>query len=231
MKNFLLLLLTAIIMGGCASNEVANSGDVNQNTIYQDYRVTYDEEDNITWAWATFRFGGSNGTTLVLTNPSIVMFNGDSMLTDVTALGGAKYKLAFKKPLGRGQPCEFVFTDTKGKTYTNKIKFNPVLMGTPAPEIKKGQPFELPIFTDALTYGEKISITFRDSAGSQVFETDKITPNKSILIPAAALKSLSGKVTFDIVRTSSIPMQQANDEGGSLTFSYRLKRREVTITD
>jgi uncharacterized protein YceK len=231
MKNFLLLIITAIIMGGCASNEVANSGDVKQSTIYQEYRVTFDEEDNITWAWATFRFGGSNGTTLVLTKPSTVTFNGDSMLTDVTVLGGAKYKLAFKKPLGRGQPCEFVFTDTDGKTYTNKIKFNPVLMGTPVPEVKKGMPFELPIFTDLLTYGEKIRITFRDSATSEVFETDKITPNKSILIPATVLKPLNGKVTFDIERTSNIPMQQANEKGGSLTFSYRLKRREVIIVD
>lgn len=216
-------------MASCASNEIANSGDVEQNSIHQNYHINYTEDNNETHVHATYRFGGSNGTTLVLTPPSTVTFNGESMTRYESGLVGAYYNAAYSKPLANGAKCTFVFTDTKNKTYTNSIAFNPLLLGQVPAEVKKGMPLEIPMVTNPLQFGEKITIEISDSSKSETMILENVNLDKKLLIPANLLKELNGKVTIEVTRSSNMQLTEATAEGGAISYEYRLKKREFEI--
>jgi hypothetical protein len=62
----LFLSMLVIILVSCASNEIGESKDVNQDKIYQDFSIQYDEETEKATIQSQFRFAGQDGTTLVL---------------------------------------------------------------------------------------------------------------------------------------------------------------------
>lgn len=229
MKKTILFLLSAIVLASCASNEIANSGDVKQSEIYQAYSVKYDEQSNETSIKATFRFGGENGTTLVLSPPSSVTFNGKNMTRYESDFVGAYYKNAHTKPLASGQDCKFVFTDTKGKKYTNTIKFNPVLIGGLPAYIEKGNPLEFTMITNPLAYGEKIVIELRDTSKSAVYEVPMQQPPKKFVLPATVIKKLNGKVSMKVKRSYKIMLKEAANEGGIMRFEYKAKEHEFEV--
>lgn len=229
MRNILYLLLGIVLFSACASNEIANSGDVKQSEIYQSYAVTYDEESNETYIKATYRFGGKNGTTLVLTPPSNVTFNGEGMTRYESDFAGAYYKIAQVKPLANGMNCTFVFTDTDKKIFTNSIKFNPVLIGGVPNSIGKENPLKFTMMTNPLAYGEKIIIELKDSNHSAVFEVPTQQPKRQFVLPAKVLKKLSGEVKMQVTRSYNIMLSDATDEGGTIRFEYKTKEYKFTI--
>ncbi len=229
MKKIFWLLVIAISISGCASNEIANSKDVNQDKIYQKYSVKYDESSNETHIKATFRFGGENGTTLVLTPPSTVTFNGGKMTRYESDFVGAYYKIAQKKPLANGQECKFVFTNTEKKEYTNNINFNPVLIGGVPTSLKKGNPLEFTMITNPLAYGEKITLKLKDTSHSVVFEVPNQQPKKQFVLPATVLKKLNGEVHLQAIRSYNIMLKDATEEGGTINFEYETKWHKFVI--
>lgn len=62
-----------------ASCKRESSGDVNQKRIFTQYELFYNENEDITYARAWFRFGHETGTLLELSSPSIVTFEGDKL--------------------------------------------------------------------------------------------------------------------------------------------------------
>ncbi len=68
-------ILSLISIYSCNSNEIADSKDVAQNKIYQQYSMNYTEGEKNFTVKAQFRFGGRNGTTLVLSKPANVHFD------------------------------------------------------------------------------------------------------------------------------------------------------------
>lgn len=230
-KVLSVLIVVFIIFSGCASNEIGNSGDVKQNTIYQNYMISYDEKDNETRVMATFRFAGSNGTTLVLTNPSVVTLNGDTMKLLQSEIAGAYYLSAWSKPLENGKMCQFVFTDTEGKKYTNATKFNTLLSGAIPTEIKAGLPLEIPIVTAPLTFGESIRVSLKDTSKTETFIAEKLTQPGKLLIPATVMGKLKGTVKLEIKRFFNIQLKEATPEGGNMVFEYNLKPHDITIVE
>ncbi len=229
MKKIFLILIGSLILASCASNEIANSIDVKQDKIYQNYSILYNGNTNETNIKATYRFGGENGTTLVLTPPSKVTFNGKSMTRYESDFVGAYYKIAQSKSLASGQVCTFVFTDTDKKQYTNSVKFNPVLISKIPAEINKGNPLEFTMLTNALAYGEKISIALKDTTHSVLYEVQDQQPKKQFVLPAMVLKKLSGKVRITITRRYKIMLKEGTDEGGIIYFEYKTKEQEFII--
>jgi hypothetical protein len=228
-KNiFAAIIVSALVASGCKSNEVANSGDVAQHTIHQQYSVKYDEGTNETHVYAGFRFGGSNGTTLLLSKPSKVTFNGDSLTAYKGIVSGAYYGTAWSKPLPNGQQCSFIFKDTEDKTYTNTLKFNAILLTSVPKEVKTGLPLEIEMITAPFTFGEKIIVTVSDSSNSADYVMETLTGNK-LVIPAATLKLLKDHITVEIRRYYSSQLKEATQEGGIITFEYKLKPVRVKI--
>ncbi len=229
MKKILWSVVGCMVMASCASNEIANSADVKQSGIHQKYTISYTEENNQTHVKATYRFGGENGTTLVLSPPSTVTLNGENMTRYESEFVGAYYNSAYSRPLANGAQCTFVFTDTDGKTYTNSIMFNPVLLGPIPQEVKKGLPLEIPMVTHPLKYGDKITIHLSDSAHSDSFILENVNLEKRLIIPATLLNKLSGKVSLEITRSNSSLLTEKTDEGGTISFEYILKKHEFEI--
>lgn len=229
MKRVFLFALISSVLASCASNEIANSKDVNQDKIYQKYTVKYDESSNETHIKATYRFGGKNGTTLVLTPPSTVTFNDEGMTRYESDFVGAYYKHALSKPLANGKECKFIFTDTKGKQYTNAVNFNSVLIGGLPAEIKKGNPLTFTMVTNPLAYGEKIVFTIKDTTHKAEFVVEEQTPKKQFLIPATVLKKLNGEVHIQARRSYNIMLKEATEEGGTISFEYETKWQKFII--
>lgn len=230
MKKIFWVVTGILLFASCASNEIANSGDVNQDAIHQAYSIQYTEGNNETHIRATYRFGGANGTTLVLTSPSSVTFDGESMTRYESELEGAYYKQAFSRPLNNRKKYEFVFTDTEGKKYSNSVNFNAVLLGKTPETIKAGMPLEITIVTPPLVYGEQLSFELRDEENNKAdFVLEDKPIQKQFIIPASVLKGLKGTVTMQITRSYYSKIKEGTSEGGTIFLEYRLKPLKFTI--
>lgn len=80
-----------LLLAGCQSNEIGNSKDVNPEAIYRTYSVQAIEGGSHVSFGAVFRFGGENGTTLVLNEKSHVSFDGKILAVDSSKGSGALY--------------------------------------------------------------------------------------------------------------------------------------------
>lgn len=106
------LIVYATTLISCQSEE---SADVNQDRIFATYEVFYDANTDISYAKAQFRFGDIAGTTLKLSSPAEVRFNGDLLTFNETL---AYYE---KQIAGYVNGGEFQYKDTAGKLYVNAI--------------------------------------------------------------------------------------------------------------
>lgn len=121
---FPLLLIAAIAITSCSKQD---SVDVNQSKIWTQYVVTYNKANDVTDVVARFRFGGSTGTLLELSDSTGagVTFDGQKMPYD--ALWGAHHiQLAGDVTTGT-----FKYTNTQGTVYTNTIPAGADSIGFP----------------------------------------------------------------------------------------------------
>jgi len=76
MWRIILSIFICTSLLACTSNEIGNSKDVNPDTIWFDYRISGEEGKEEVTTMLQFRFGGENGTTLVLNEPAGVELDG-----------------------------------------------------------------------------------------------------------------------------------------------------------
>ncbi len=115
-KIALILALATLAITGCGTSE--DSGDVNQDSIYTDYEVFYNANEDKTHVIARFRFGHALGTVLELKSSSgaRVTYN-DAALAYSKLWGGHHREYAGNTVAGGS----FVYTDTDGTRYTNTV--------------------------------------------------------------------------------------------------------------
>lgn len=109
MKHLFIALVLISVVASCKKN----SSKVNQDKIYQTYKVSYNEETNQTTFTARFNEESKDGKDLELSDESTIMMNGAAM-----DKSGASYTKTFNGLVSSGT---FVFTDSNGKSYTNTI--------------------------------------------------------------------------------------------------------------
>src|SRR5690242_16682538 len=117
------ILFTSII--SCTSNEIGNIKDVNPETIWFDYKVWGEEGNEDMTIMLQFRFGGSNGTTLMLDTPSKVELDGIELKADSSRMTGAFYE-AIRPVKDFGGKHSIVFTNTNGKKHREEFRFQPL---------------------------------------------------------------------------------------------------------
>lgn len=227
MKTVYILLLV-LALAGCKSKETANSGEVKQSAIFQSYAVRYTEATNETQASAAFRSGGSDGSTLVLTTPSSVTFNGHPMELHNNP-GRTWYESYFRQVLPNGLECRFEFKDKDGKSYINTVTFNAVLVGSIPETVEKGMPLAFTFKTAGLNPGETINVHLSDSINSETITLTTVGSDGKLVIPANELSKLKGKVTMRITRFYRAKLTNATEEGGTMVFEYILKPRTFVI--
>jgi len=223
----------AFLLASCSSNEIGQSEDVNQETIFQEYRLEYNEREKEASLFAQFRFAGENGTTLVLTNPSGVSYNGTVLKVDSNDFSGAFYSTAIpvKKLIGEHT---FLFTDVDKRKYENHFRMDSFYVTDIPVSISRRAPALIKFRAPAL-YGE--DYIELDSEGTDSSFSVKYTAGENgdyITIPASELQRQKSNEIFVIPTLyRKIKLQQQTKEGGGITTIQTLqpvKLRLVTET-
>ncbi len=223
-------LIAAVTFTACSSNEIGESKDVAQDKIYQGYSVNYTEGDETAEIFSQFRFAGRNGTTLILSQPSQLQFDGEKIKVDSGDYSGAYYK-TLKPAMGFYGKHTFTFTTTDNKTYSNSFSFDGFkLVNIPA-AASKSKDLLLPFETPALKGDDYISVA-AVSTDSTFSISHNYADGNAVKIPAVYLKKQTGKeLTLEARIVRKPALQQTTPEGGSLIIEYRLKPVKISLTE
>lgn len=229
MKQTILSLSVIIILlfSGCYSTEVADSGDVNQDEIYQRYYVEYDAEDNESFATAVFRFGGYKGTTLQLSDGSTVTVNGKETRGEKEFLQGMVYR--FENLSTKEIKYNFVFTNTDKKKLNNSIELKPIKPVSPEEKIRNK--VESEIMWEGLPVGsrESVQLTIKDSKGGSYSVTTDMKGAQSITIATDSLNV--GNANLQLIRRTDKNLDAPTDAGGEIKGTYYSEVIPVTISN
>ena len=110
--SFGIILLFTWILQSCTKE---NSSDVNQDKIYAEYELAYDENLDKTYASCVFKFSNALGTNLQLSAPSEIKFGNDVLTFDPL------FSYYRKEYAGLVTSGIFTFTDTLGVSYQNTV--------------------------------------------------------------------------------------------------------------
>jgi len=235
MKKFAILYLAIILFSACASTDSSESKNVNQEEIWQNYWVEYNEAEEKLTAGATFRFGGSTGTTLQLTEPSKLTFEDTELdfssgVLIKGVLGGTHYGYE-----GRGEykgKYSFEYTDNNGKLYVNSISTKALEVDSIPEELNAGGTNTIAFKTMPLAAGEDLSITVSKDGGSSInFNIENA--EKEVVLDGSRLNELgNGPVTITFTKTKNIyNLQQAGHLGGKISLTYNSKAYKSKITN
>lgn len=226
---FFSIISLSFFFSSCSSNEIGNSKDVNPATIYFDYQITGEEGNEDITVMLQYRFGGENGTTLVLEEPSKVELDGQVIKTDSSKMTGAFYEIIkpVKDFIGKHT---IVFTDINKKQYKEEFSFQPITLRTTIPAIiERGDlVFEL----DGLNAEDHVRVLLNDTAfASPGINRVDTVKNGRIIISKADLETVvNGPVHLELYKEDEKPVKDGTTEGGRLFVSYGLKREFILKT-
>jgi len=222
-----IFLLISLFTISCTSNEIGSSKDVNPEAIYFDYKIWGEEADSDITVMLQYRFGGINGTTLMLEEPSKAELDGQPIKADSSRMTGAFYEVL--KPVKNfAGHHTIVFTDLNKKEYKEEFNFQPIAFRTIVPGvIKRGDLiFEL----DGLDPVDYVRVLLTDTS----FESEGINRvdtvrNGRVILSLKDLKTVvNGPVTLELYKEEEKPLKNPTNEGGKISLTYGLKR-EFTL--
>jgi hypothetical protein len=221
------LAAIAIVFNACASNEIGNSKDVTPQTIYQGYDITYKEGEEKVKVFAQFRFAGQNGTTLVLSKPSSIAFDGQGLTVDSSAVTGAYYEALYPIAGFYGKH-QFSYTDINVIKTQHVFNFQQFkLTGLPAIAYKN-QPLQIPFDAADLGPDDYLEINSEKSDSTFTITFTALDTSHFIQIPAKELqRQKADNLMLSITLFKKIPLQNPTKEGGFIMIEYYLK--PVTI--
>lgn len=228
MKNVINISCLLMVMGIFASCDVENSADVNQDRIYADYDLRYNENADKTTVVARFRFGGPTGTLLELSNPASVLFN-DEPLPFNLILGGHS-----KEFVGQVTEGEFMYTNTEGVLFVNKTPaYESVDYPIGLDSLSKSETFELVWDGTALKANQRVSLFI----GSWTFGEDGLFVENtegasSMILTKDMLDNVKvGNSTFFMDRTTAVDIEEGTDEGGRIRATYQTENINVEVIE
>ncbi len=232
-SHLLSATILLLALAGCSNNEIGESKDINQETIYQYYGISYDENENGGQAviFAQFRFAGEDGTTLVLTKPSKITFDGSIIKVDSNDNSGAFYKLFIpaKNLFGKHQ---LVFTDINNKKFENDFLFDDFrIAGVPAITFAT-QPLMIKFETKPLQGDDYLELSSANTDSSFTINYVAADTANVITIPVSELQRQKGKV-FSLLATlyKKMPLLQSTKEGGQIVTVHTLKPVIIRLMD
>lgn len=230
MRKYFSILSIIILVVSCSSGEIGNSKDVNPQTIYMAYSVTYTEGEENVECLAQFRFAGEDGTTLVLNNPSSVMLDNKPIVVDSNETAPGAYYVIKMNPAVFAGTHDWVYKDAQGKTYKETFKFTPFKLAEAIPQTISANE-NLLIKFSGLEEGTNIYCNISDTGVStnDIAETLVVKDN-SISIPASLLNTLdAGPVIISISDTYKNSLKESTPEGGVINYYYGLKTMDATL--
>ncbi len=220
--------LVIFLLSACASNETANSDKVSQSEIYQIYSVSYNSGDMELSARATLRFGGSNGTTLLLVKPSIVKFNNEEMSMEHGSFSGTYYEINKQSDFIKNATFHYVNNDKK--VFDNKINMEPIEIENYASILDTTKNYS--IIWNGLPVGnaETITLVLEDKNYHNISVSTSIVGATSLTFSPSDLKGLTkGSANIYISRKSDFSLKEGTHLGGSIYSTYTSKKVGITI--
>ena len=220
-------LFAAVMLASCASNETADSDDVKQSEIHQAYTITYNAAEKELKATASFRFGGPNGTTLHLVEPSKITLDGEEMGMDKNIFSGTFYEADIQT--GLKSSYTFVFTDCENKKYMNVAEIFPVEVDACPDEIITARGFEV-TWKSPLREGETMDLIIEDNTGHSATVSTNIVGAATLSFDSGDLGTItSGPGHVYLVRRSDKALAEATHLGGSMSIKYLSHKKPVKI--
>lgn len=220
------LLSTLFFATSCTKED---SNDVNQDKIWTEYEMFYNKNDDKTHVIARYRFGGSTGTLLELTDSTgaKVTFNGTQM--PYSAIWSAHH-LEFAGRLTSGM---FSYTNTNGTVYNNAIPANADTIAFPAgfDTIVKSQAETFTWGGNPLAPDERVGI-FVGSwgwANDALFYTDADGATNLIFGVQAKNSLALGQATVYMDRTLLSNYISGTSKGGVIRYTYRAMNATVVV--
>lgn len=231
LSSILPALVALLMISSCASNEIGQSRDINQETIYQQYDVDYDETENKVEVMAQFRFAGINGTTLVLNEPSKFECDDEIVKVDSSDFSGAFYKTGFLGKTAMGKH-RLLFTDIDKKKYENEFSIEVFrLVDIPA-AISKSDSVIISFEAPALQQDDYIELATDNTDSAFTLKHAATDPGNNIIITAEQIKRQKGKsLSLYATLYRKIPLKQQAKEGGLIKISQSTKPVTVKIND
>ncbi|HQU84850.1 MAG TPA: hypothetical protein PKY59_17055 [Pyrinomonadaceae bacterium] len=241
--KFKILLFLAFCSFICACNQgsvdTIESNKVMSSQVYQIYYV--EGKKSGATVVATFRVGGSTGTTLALTEPGKVIYNGTALeKSDPSNLIGTNYRMKgtdYRTMLNNYQPKhEFVFTDNDGKTSTNSVTLLPLeVSANSGLFLDSAQPTTIPL-SRAVGADETLVLGIDTSIGDDVSGsggTVFLNParNAVTITPQYwSAKKLGAKASIEIKVKKSSSIAANSNLGGSVSVEYLAEPIYVSVT-
>jgi hypothetical protein len=229
MKNPTLLFLLAGLLLSLSSCKKEPSDSVDQDKIWAEYQLIYDNNTKITYARAIFKFSNAAGTVLELKSPATVKCDNDVLTYNPTLGYYEKQYTVFK------QTGVFKYTDLDNNNFQNTVNIKDTV-GFPASldTIDKSAAFELSWTGDALEANESVTVWLNGNheGDSRLFSTNGVGAT-SIIFPQNQLTQMgTGPGTIAMERLYSPAISQATSAGGLITAKYKPKTRtDLHIVD
>ena len=222
-------VLFAILLVQCTSNEIANSKDVNPDKIYLSYSVSYAEGNTNADVYCQFRFGGKNGTTLVLTPPASIELDGEKLKADSNGTSGAYYRM-YKPVNGFLGKHTLLYTDINKKQLENEFSVTDFkLVNVPA-ETDRDKPLSIPFTTAALNPHDYIELHSMNTDSSFHVTYEGTDTRNAIMIPVKELKrQKNNTLTLETRLYREVPLAQLTGEGGSLRIDQSLRPVKIRL--
>lgn len=210
-------------VSGCSSSEIGESKDVAQETIFQQYTISYNEGEDSAVVNAIFRFSGENGTTLVLTQPSSLQLDGIPFSVDSSDFSGAFYKKSMPARYFHTNH-QLTFTDINNKEYKNSFSFDTFKLVNIPQKADKNQAIHIQFEPANIGPDDYIEIGALDTDSTFSVTYSGKDPGRIITIPAEELaRQKAGQLKLAAKYYKKVFLQQGTKEGGILEIEYALK--------
>lgn len=221
MMSLLPLLFT--IVGCFASKDKIDSDKIHSEDVHQSYDIYFDANTNTTSFYATFRLGGSTGTTVELVQPGKLEINNQAAIVDHTY--GAHY--SSKLRTGNQQVLTITWSTNEGEKYINTFNMLPVSTNS---SFSGSLPLQSnsSIGIDASDFEastENIRLEISQVTVNGTYHTASVgtydPASQQLIINSNELQNLKpGPATFGLSRSSFKQLQQQTPIGGNAYLKY-----------
>lgn len=223
MRKALPFLFVLVIIG--CTKEVTDK--VDQDKIFTQYLLRYDENSDVTSATATFRFNNGNGTKLKLSEPSTIKVDNSGMVWNAEV---GQYEAEFS---GSKPSAQFEWIDLDDNTFTNEVSIVDIAFPATVADLSYADSISFFSWQGAapLDSFELVRLTI-DGPGdtdARVFTANELGAT-SITIDSLRLSQVdSGQVTLILEKQFSPELKESNSVGGTGTGSYIATSRTVEL--
>jgi len=224
-KLTFIAILFVSLLNSCAKE---NASDVNQDKIYTDYEVFYNQNTDKSWVIAKFRFGGPTGTILELDSTSYVLFNNDTLAYNPFYTGH------FKEYAGRITSGTFKYVNINNQIFINSIPSVDVLaFAADFDTLKKSQAQTITWVGSALATNEAVGIFVGNGAwGQSALSWQDADGATNLVLGINQMTSLAiGNSTVYMDRQHELDVVEGTSKGGKIRAKYRALNKVVQVVN